>query len=82
MGGDLGQKGVQIATSEGPFEGCCRPLIVDLEGKETLLQFGERREVVGREDLSLNDREIDFDLVEPAGVDLCMNADEVGSPVT
>ena len=33
------------------------------------------REVVGREDLSLNDREIDFDLVEPASVDRCMNED-------
>jgi hypothetical protein len=29
----------------------------------------------GGEDLSLNDRKIDFDLVEPAGVDRCMNED-------
>jgi len=78
LGGDLGQKGVQIATSEGPFEGCCRPLIVDLEGKETLLQFGERREVVGREDLPLYDREIDFDLIQPAGVDGSVDEDRVG----
>jgi hypothetical protein len=28
---------------------------------------------IWREDFSLNDREIDFDLIEPAGVEGCMN---------
>src|SRR5450432_2583706 len=55
FGGDLGQKGVKIAARERPFEGRCRPLIVALEGKETLFEFGQRREVVGREDLPLDD---------------------------
>ncbi len=49
------QKGVKIAASEGPLEGGCRSLIVALEGKQTLFKFGRRREVVGREDLPLND---------------------------
>ena len=40
-----------------------------LEGKQTLLEFFQRREIVGREELSLNDGEIDFDLIEPTGVD-------------
>jgi hypothetical protein len=55
FGGDLGQKGVEIAAGEAPFEGRCCPFIVALEGQETLLKFGERREIVGRDDLSLND---------------------------
>ena len=78
FGGDLGQKGVKIAAGEGPFEGRCRPLIVDLEGKETLFKFGQRREVVGREDLPLYDGEIDFDLIEPTGVDRSVDEDRVG----
>jgi hypothetical protein len=38
FGGELGQKGVKIAASEGPFERRCRPFIVTLEGKETLFK--------------------------------------------
>ena len=51
---------------------------MDLEGKETLFKFGQRREVVGREDLPLHDREIDFDLIEPTGVDRSVDEDRVG----
>ena len=46
-----------------------------LKSKQALFEFLQRREVVGSEDLSLNDREIDFDLVEPASVDRRMNED-------
>jgi hypothetical protein len=62
---------VKIAAGERPLEGRCRLLVVALEGKQTLFEFGQRREVVAREDPSLNDGEIDFDLVEPTGVDCC-----------
>jgi len=55
FGGDLGQKGVKIGASERPFEGRCCPFIVALEGQETLFKLGQRREIVGGEDLSLND---------------------------
>ena len=36
-----------------------------LKGKQACSSSCRRLEVVGREDLSLNDREIDFDLVKP-----------------
>ena len=49
-----------------------------LEGKQTLFEFCQRREIVGREELSLNDGEIDFDLIEPTGVDWSMNEDGLG----
>ena len=46
-----------------------------LKGEQALLEFLQRGKVVGCENLPLNDREIDFDLVEPARVDRCMNED-------
>jgi hypothetical protein len=36
-----------------------------LEGKKSLFEFGQRREIIWGEDFPLNNREIDFDLVEP-----------------
>ena len=62
-------------AGEGPVEWRCRLLVMGLKGKQALFEFLQRREVVGSEDLSLNDREIDFDLVEPTGVDRCMDED-------
>jgi len=40
-----------------------------LEGKEALLDRFQGREVVGCQNFPLKDREVDLDLVEPAGVD-------------
>ena len=50
----------------------------DLEGEEAIFDFGERVEVVGSEDLSSNDREIDFDLAEPTRVDGSVDQDDGG----
>jgi hypothetical protein len=63
------QESLEIAASEGPLKWRCSPLVVRLEGKQALLEFGQGRKVVGGEDLSLNDGEVDLDLVEPTGVD-------------
>ena len=43
-------------------------LIASLELKKTDFEFEQRFEVVGHEELALNDREVDLDLVEPASV--------------
>jgi hypothetical protein len=59
----------------------CSPhaaFVVGLESKETLLEFGQRTEVVGRKDFSLNDREVDLDLVEPTGMDRGVDKNGVG----
>ena len=69
FGVDLGEKFVQVAACENPLEGGGGPLIMDLESEEALFEFSQRSEVVRREDFSLHDREIDFDLIEPTGVD-------------
>ena len=51
---------------------------MDLESKEGLFEFGQRREVVRREHFSLHDREIDLDLIGPTGVDRSVDEDRVG----
>jgi len=51
---------------------------VVLECKEVLFEFGQRREIVGREDFPLQDGEIDFDLIEPTGVDRSVDEDGIG----
>ena len=51
---------------------------MDLESEQTLLEFGQRREIIRRQDLSLHDREIDLDLVEPTGMDRSVDEDRVG----
>ena len=75
---DFSQKSVKIFASEGPLEGRCRPFVVGLESKETLLELSQRREVVGRKDFPLNNREVDFDLVEPTGVDRSVDKNGIG----
>jgi hypothetical protein len=64
-----GEKFAQVGASEGPLKGSGSLLVVVLEGEQTLLEFGEGGEVIGSEDLALNDGEIDLDLIEPAGMD-------------
>ena len=51
---------------------------MDLEGEEALFKIGQRREIVRREDLPLYDREVDFDLVKPTGVDRSVDEYRVG----
>ena len=52
--------------------------IAALELEKTRFEFGQRFEVVGREEFALNDREVDLDLVEPTGVDWSVDEDRVG----
>ena len=53
-------------------------MIALLELHQLVLKHGEAREVVGCQELALDDREIDLDLVEPAGVDRGVDEDKVG----
>ena len=63
---------------EFPLERFRDRLVMPLEGEEALLERFKGREVVGREDLPLQDGEVDFDLIEPTGVDGTMNGDDAG----
>jgi len=53
-------------------------LVVTPECQQALHQLLQGREIVGRQDLSLEDREIDFDLIEPTGVNGPVNEHQVG----
>ena len=59
----------EVAARELPFERAGDLLVVGLEIEQALLESIEIGEVVGREHLALDDREVDLQLVEPARVD-------------
>lgn len=59
----------EVIAGEPSFERGSRLLVVALEGGEAGLDLGEVSEVARGEDLSLDHREVDLDLVEPRGVD-------------
>jgi len=67
----------EILSGEFPLEGFGDTLIVSLELQDTLSRGLRRSEVVGREDLALQDGEVDLDLVQPAGMDREMDQDEI-----
>jgi hypothetical protein len=57
-----------MATRECPLKGRRSSLVVGLECQQALFQFDQGGEIVGRENLSLNNGEVDLDLVEPTRV--------------
>ena len=69
MSGKALKQSGEIASSELPFEGVSRGLVVILEPEQRGLEFVQRRKVAGCKHLALYDREVDFDLVEPTGMD-------------
>jgi len=52
--------------------------VVGLESQPPLLELARRTEVVGGENFSLNDRQVDLDLVEPTGMDRGMTRMALG----
>jgi len=66
----------EVVSCEGPVERPSRLFVAVLELQQLLLQISERCEVVRREELALDDREVDLDLVEPAGVHGSMDQDD------
>src|SRR2546425_12295251 len=79
LGSELGQERSKILAGEGPLERGRRSFVVILEAEQAVLDLGQRGKVVRRQDLALDDREIDLDLVEPAGVDRRVDEDEAGA---
>ena len=77
LGLQLGQEGNQVIASEGPLKRLRGLLVSHLEGEQPILEFAQRCEVVRRDHLALDDREIDLDLVQPAGVYRSMNGHDV-----
>src|SRR5215204_2284628 len=72
------KQAVEIIAREGPLEGLGGLLVVLLEPHQLFSKRGEVRKIVGRQQLALDDGEIDLDLVEPTGVDRSMDEDDIG----
>jgi hypothetical protein len=64
MAVEAGEEFVQVGAGEGPLKWTGGLLVVVLEGQQALLESGEGGEVIGGEDLTLDDGEIDLNLVE------------------
>ena len=77
MGLQLDEKDVQVTAREGPLERLGGMLIAALECDQAAFECREICEVARREELALNDGEVDLDLVEPAGMDWCVNQNDV-----
>lgn len=59
----------EVGSGELPFEGFGENFGASLEGEDVGGELVERSDVWRREDFTLEDREIDLDLIQPAGVD-------------
>ena len=66
--GESLEEGREGLPREAPLERLGRGLIVILEGEQPVLECGEGVEIVRREDLLLDDGEVDLNLIEPAGM--------------
>ena len=66
---DFGEESSQIFASEGPLKGRGGFLVPPLKSQQALFKFVEGVEVIGCEYFPLNNGEIDFNLIEPAGMD-------------
>ena len=75
---DFGQQSLQIFAGEGPAEGGSTAFVVGLKSKQAFLELGQGTEVIGGQNFSLNDRQVDLDLVEPTGVDRSVDQNGIG----
>ena len=73
----LSGEAVEVGAGELPLERGGDLLVAATEREELLFERCEVGEVVGGEDLALDDREVDLGLVEPAGVDRGVDEDQV-----
>jgi hypothetical protein len=71
------KKRMTFASGESPFEGLRGPLVSVLEGLQRPPRGTQVVAIRWCEQLTLNGREVDFDLVEPAGMDRGMYQDGV-----
>ena len=65
--GNPGEESLKVVAAEAPVERSGGGVVTGFERGELIGQDVEVRKVVGGEQLSLYDREVDLDLVEPGG---------------
>jgi len=79
--GELGEDMFQVIAGELPLEGLGNGFVMGLKSKQSLFQFRQAVAFVWSENLALDDREIDFYLVEPTGVNWGVDQESVGIPL-
>ena len=77
-GAELDEEFVEVLAGELPLEGLGRSCPIRLKIHKALGDSVEVGKIIGCQDLSLEDREIDFDLVEPTGVNRRMHERQAG----
>ena len=78
--GQFGEHVLEVLACEFPLKRFGVLLIEGLEFKESCLDRLQIMKVVGRKYFSLDDGEVDFDLVEPTGVYGRVDLDGIGIP--
>src|SRR2546423_767849 len=78
LGGQTCEELDQVAAGELPFEWVSHHLVAGLEGEDSVAEVLERADIGRSENLALEDREVDLDLIQPAGVNRQMDEHEVG----
>jgi len=72
------EHGPEVVTSKGPLKGLGDARVVFREVGETLGQLREGVKIVWGEDLPLENREVDLDLIEPACMNRAVDGNEMG----
>ena len=80
LGVQLCDEGREVFAREGPLKGSGDLFVAMLESQQAMLHFGERREVIGSEHLSLHDGEVDLDLIQPTGMQGRVHQDDGRPP--
>ncbi|MBI4454354.1 MAG: hypothetical protein HY644_00475 [Acidobacteria bacterium] len=78
FGGQFCYERGQVFASEFPVEGAGSLLVALLKTKQAMFNIGQGVEVVGRKYLALDDGKVDFNLIEPTGMNGCMDGNNVG----
>lgn len=73
----LGEQLVQVLPAELPFKGLGRRFPVVLKIEESLRQNVQVWEIAGRQNLPLDNGEVDLHLVEPTGMDRRVDQDQL-----
>ena len=79
---DPGEQVIGVGWGEFPSEGVGGGVVALLEVSESLFDLVKGGEVVGGNDLALDDGEVDLDLVEPGGVHRGVNHHGVGKALS
>lgn len=79
--GELGEEAAQVVFGILPLKGFRVAFVAVLELNYALAKGVEIRKIIGRKELSLEHGEVQFDLIQPAGVDGGVYEDGVGIPL-